>query len=122
MAATAVAGYSVNVSRVRFISPAPATHRSSPPAGEQWQYEVKFDGFQVQVHKVGLADILFGKNGGDLTDRFPTRRQPADPAFECDPSIDLAPQIASSDEEAIATAHWHPFGATSLTRRCLRAS
>jgi bifunctional non-homologous end joining protein LigD len=64
--------YAADVSRVQFIPPALATLRSSPPAGEQWQYEVKFDGFRAQLHKVGLAAALFGKNGGDLTTRFPT--------------------------------------------------
>jgi ATP-dependent DNA ligase len=62
----------VDVSRVRFIPPALATQRSSPPAGEHWQYEVKFDGFRIQLHKVGLAATLFGRNGGDLTRRIPT--------------------------------------------------
>jgi bifunctional non-homologous end joining protein LigD len=64
--------YSVDVSHARFIPPALATLRSSPPAGEHWQYEVKFDGFRAQLHKAGLAAALFGKNGGDLTRRFPT--------------------------------------------------
>jgi bifunctional non-homologous end joining protein LigD len=62
----------VDVSRVQFIPPALATLKSAPPAGAQWQYEVKFDGFRVQIHKQGLAVALFGKNGGNLTTRFPT--------------------------------------------------
>jgi bifunctional non-homologous end joining protein LigD len=62
----------VDVSRVRFIPPALAKLRSAPPVGEQWQYEVKFDGFRIQIHKLGLAVALFGKNGGNLTTRFPT--------------------------------------------------
>jgi hypothetical protein len=55
-----VAGYVVRVSRVRFIPPALATLRSSPPTGELWQFEVKFDGFRIQIHKLGLAVALFG--------------------------------------------------------------
>jgi bifunctional non-homologous end joining protein LigD len=60
------------MSRVRFIPPALATLRSSPPAGEKWQYELKFDGWRVQLHKAGATAVAFGKNGGDLTRRFPT--------------------------------------------------
>jgi bifunctional non-homologous end joining protein LigD len=33
---------------------------------------VKFDGFRIQIHKLRLAVALFGKNGGNLTTRFPT--------------------------------------------------
>jgi bifunctional non-homologous end joining protein LigD len=62
----------VDVSRVRFIPPALATLRPSPPTANGWQFEVKFDGFRAQLHKAGLAAALFGKNGGDLTTRFPT--------------------------------------------------
>jgi len=60
------------VSRVRFIPPAVPKLRASPPTGQGWSYEVKLDGFWVQLHKVGLAVTLFGKNGGNLTTRFST--------------------------------------------------
>jgi bifunctional non-homologous end joining protein LigD len=43
----------VEASRVPFIPRAIPRLRASPPAGDAWQYEVKFD-------------------GGDLTRRFPT--------------------------------------------------
>jgi ATP-dependent DNA ligase len=46
--------------------------KPSPPTGANWSYEVKLDGFRVQLHKVGLAATLYGKNGGTLTTRFPT--------------------------------------------------
>jgi ATP-dependent DNA ligase len=36
------------------------------------QYKDKFDGFRAQPHKAGLAATISGKNGGDLTRRFPT--------------------------------------------------
>jgi bifunctional non-homologous end joining protein LigD len=60
------------VSRVPFIPPALAKLRSSPPAGEGWQYELKFDGWRAQLHKAGQSAAIYGKNGGDLTRRFPT--------------------------------------------------
>jgi bifunctional non-homologous end joining protein LigD len=55
-----------------FIPPALPKLRTSPPIGEQWQYEVKLDGFRAQLHKAGHFATIFGKNGGDLTRRFPT--------------------------------------------------
>jgi bifunctional non-homologous end joining protein LigD len=64
--------YPVDVSRVQFIPPALAKLRPSPPIGQGWQFEVKFDGFRVQLHKAGRAAFVFGKNGGGLTHRFPT--------------------------------------------------
>ena len=34
-------------------------------------YELKFDGYRVQLHKAGLSSSIYGKNGGDFTRRFP---------------------------------------------------
>jgi ATP-dependent DNA ligase len=45
------AQYPVDVSNIQFILPAFPKLRSSPPAGEGWQYELKFDGWRVQLHK-----------------------------------------------------------------------
>jgi len=60
------------VSRVRFIRPALAKLRSSPPSGKGWQYELKFGGYRVQLHKVGTVATIDSKNGADFTRRFPT--------------------------------------------------
>jgi bifunctional non-homologous end joining protein LigD len=61
----------VDVSRVRFIPPALPKLRASPPTGEGWLYELKFDGYRVQLHKDGLSSAIFGRNGGDFSRRFP---------------------------------------------------
>jgi bifunctional non-homologous end joining protein LigD len=45
--------------------------RASPPIGDGWQYEVKFDGYRLQHHKAGLSSAMYGKNGGDFTRRVP---------------------------------------------------
>jgi bifunctional non-homologous end joining protein LigD len=42
-----------------------------PPVGEGWQFELKFDDWRLQLRKAGASSTLFGKNGGDLTRRFP---------------------------------------------------
>jgi bifunctional non-homologous end joining protein LigD len=59
------------VSRVQFIPPALPKLRASPPTGEGWLYELKFDGYRVQLHKAGLSSSIYGRNGGDFTRRFP---------------------------------------------------
>jgi ATP-dependent DNA ligase len=56
---------------VRYPS-ALATLRSSSPSGERWQYELKFAGYRVQLHKSGAVATIFSKNGADFTRRFPT--------------------------------------------------
>jgi bifunctional non-homologous end joining protein LigD len=35
-------------------------------------HEVKFDGYRVQAHKVGLRVVLFSRNGHDFSERFPS--------------------------------------------------
>ena len=37
----------------RYLPPATPTLRSAPPCGEQWPHDVKFDGWQIQLHKHG---------------------------------------------------------------------
>jgi bifunctional non-homologous end joining protein LigD len=61
----------VDVSRVAFIPPALPKLRASPPTGEGWLYELKFDGYRVQLHKAGVSSLIYGRNGGDFTRRFP---------------------------------------------------
>jgi len=54
-----------------FIPPCEPTLRDRLPKGEGWRYEVKFDGYRMQVHKVGRAVTLYTRNGADWTERFP---------------------------------------------------
>jgi bifunctional non-homologous end joining protein LigD len=54
-----------------FIAPCEPTSRDRLPKGEGWRYEVKFDGYRMQVHKVGRDVTLYTRNGGDWTERFP---------------------------------------------------
>ena len=44
-------------------------------AGDGWLHEVKFDGYRVQVHKVGSRVVIFSRNGHDFTERFPSIAQ-----------------------------------------------
>ena len=45
------------------------------PAGDGWLHEVKFDGYRVQVHKVGSRVVIYSRNGHDFTERFPSIAQ-----------------------------------------------
>jgi bifunctional non-homologous end joining protein LigD len=54
-----------------FIPPCIPTLRDRLPKGEGWLFEVKFDGYRVQVHKAGHRITLYTRNGADWTSRFP---------------------------------------------------
>jgi bifunctional non-homologous end joining protein LigD len=50
----------------------PSSRRASPlrdrlPSGQRWLYEVKFDGYRMQVHKVGEHVTFYTRNGADWT-------------------------------------------------------
>jgi bifunctional non-homologous end joining protein LigD len=59
-----------------FIRPCEPTLRDRLPKGEGWRYEVKFDGYRMQVHKAGPVVALYTRNGADWTDRFPLLADP----------------------------------------------
>ena len=41
------------------------------PTGERWAYELKLDGYRLQLHKFGRRVTIFSRNGHDWTERFP---------------------------------------------------
>jgi hypothetical protein len=55
----------------RFIVPCSPIQRCRPPVGRDWQHEVKFDGWRVQLHKSNRGAAIYTKNGNDFTRRFP---------------------------------------------------
>src|SRR5262252_7450826 len=58
-----------------FIVPSSPIPAKAVPAGDGWVHEVKFDGYRVQVHKLGSKVVLYSRNGHDFTDRFPSIAQ-----------------------------------------------
>ena len=54
-----------------FIPPCEPTLRDRLPKGEGWLYEVKFDGYRMQVHKADRTVTLYARSGADWTERFP---------------------------------------------------
>ena len=54
----------ISVSAFRFIQPCSPIRAKEVPAGEGWLHEVKFDGYRVQVHKVGSCVIIYSRASG----------------------------------------------------------
>jgi bifunctional non-homologous end joining protein LigD len=59
----------------RVYSPMLATLDERVPAGEQWLFEVKFDGFRALAYVRPGACRLVSRTEHDLTERFPTLAQ-----------------------------------------------
>ena len=57
--------------RLAFIRPALAVPAKSPPKGDQWVHEAKWDGFRIQVVKDGSDVRLYSKNGAEWTKKLP---------------------------------------------------
>jgi len=54
-----------------FIRPCEPSSRDRLPKGDGWIYEVKFDGYRLQVHKTADTVTLYTRQGADWTARFP---------------------------------------------------
>jgi len=63
------------VSAFRFIPPCSPIRAKEVPTGDGWLHEVKFDGYRVQVHKLGSRVTIYSRNGHDFTERFPSIAQ-----------------------------------------------
>src|SRR5262249_17563922 len=84
---------------LRFIQPCSPVLANTVPAGDDWRHEIKFDGFRVQIHKLGNEVELFSRNGSRFSRRFPRlvsvlREMPAK-------SVILDGEIVASDAEAV---------------------
>jgi bifunctional non-homologous end joining protein LigD len=116
---------------LRFIQPCSPILANTVPAGDDWQHEIKFDGFRVQIHKLGNEVELFSRNGSRFSRRFPRlvsvlRELPAK-------SIILDGEIVASDAAGIpdfwrlflrsakpAELHVWAFDLLALNRKDLR--
>jgi len=54
-----------------FIEPALPKLRASPPLGDVWIHEVKFDGYRIQLHKTLSTVSLYSKGGSDFRRKCP---------------------------------------------------
>jgi hypothetical protein len=55
-----------------FIEPCLPTLGQTVPAGPQWAYEIKHDGFRFICRRDGDRVRVFSRRGNDYTDRVPT--------------------------------------------------
>ena len=52
------------------MPPQLATTATHAPAGPEWLYEIKYDGYRIQMRLQDGAVSLLTRNGHDWTDRF----------------------------------------------------
>ena len=53
-----------------FIPPSEPVENSTPPIGENWSHELKWDGYRCQAHLENKKATLLSKNGKPLDSRF----------------------------------------------------
>ncbi|MBZ9887184.1 ATP-dependent DNA ligase [Mesorhizobium sp. BR1-1-3] len=56
--------------RLKFIKPMEPELVETPPQGDEWLHEIKFDGYRTQIMKDENGIRLFTKNGYDWTGRY----------------------------------------------------
>lgn len=57
--------------RPAFLPVQLATLATTPPEGDDWVHELKYDGYRIEGVLVGGKATLFSRNGTDWTDRMP---------------------------------------------------
>lgn len=55
----------------KFIEPCHPQRATTVPTGDDWQHEIKFDVFRVQIHKSECDVVLFSRNGRHFGKRYP---------------------------------------------------
>ena len=53
-----------------YIDPCDPVLRKVPPSGDDWLYEIKWDGYRAQLHIRPGKIIVYSRKGFDWTDRF----------------------------------------------------
>ncbi|NKL65344.1 ATP-dependent DNA ligase [Rhizobium leguminosarum] len=59
------------------VEPCLALLKSKPPKGDDWVYEIKWDGYRLFVHVEPTRIRILTRGGHDWTDRFPAIKQAA---------------------------------------------
>ncbi|MBY3067481.1 ATP-dependent DNA ligase [Rhizobium laguerreae] len=59
------------------IEPCLALLKARPPKGDDWVYEIKWDGYRLSVHIEPRRIRILTRGGHDWTDRFPAIKQAA---------------------------------------------
>jgi bifunctional non-homologous end joining protein LigD len=58
------------VIRPQYIMPMMPTLSGEPPKGDEWQHEIKYDGYRAQLHLTRSEARAFTRNGHDWTERY----------------------------------------------------
>lgn len=56
--------------RPQYITPMMPTLAEEPPEGDDWQHEIKYDGYRTQLHLTRGEARAFTRNGYDWTERY----------------------------------------------------
>jgi bifunctional non-homologous end joining protein LigD len=86
----------------RAYRPMLATPAEDVPKGEEWLYEVKWDGYRATVDLYGSDATLTSRNGNDLTQRFRSVSTAIERAIKT-PDCVLDGEVCALDEEGRAT-------------------
>jgi len=81
-----------------FMEPQLATLRASPPEGEKWLHEIKFDGYRIQAHVCDGKVKLFTRKGLDWTARFGDAIAKSLATLDCDDAIIDGEVVVPSDK------------------------
>jgi bifunctional non-homologous end joining protein LigD len=57
--------------KAKFIEPMKALLQAEPPSGDDWVYEIKFDGFRALAYADGANVRLLSRNEKSFDDKFP---------------------------------------------------
>ncbi len=85
-----------------FIEPQFATLRSSPPSGEEWLHEVKFDGYRIQAHIADGKVKLFTRKGLDWTGKFGKAIPAALAGLDCGDAV-IDGEVAVLSDKGVAS-------------------
>jgi bifunctional non-homologous end joining protein LigD len=80
-----------------FISPQLATLRDSPPQGKNWIFEVKLDGYRLQLHRKNAVTSILTRSGLNWTSKFSALESGA--AMLATRNAVIDGEVVSTDEE-----------------------
>lgn len=97
-------------SKARFVEPMLCLSAPSLPQGEEWQYELKLDGYRALAIKTAGKVLLRSRNDKDFTTRYPSiadvlKKLPDDTII--DGELGVYPAITNSGRDSPAFSAMH---------------
>ncbi|MBB5172494.1 DNA ligase D [Texcoconibacillus texcoconensis] len=84
------------------------TRTDELPKGDQWHYEIKYDGYRAKLTWDGKSLSITSKNGHTLEDKFPeinTQDLPTDKTFELDGELSILDNLGKADFYTLQRRH-----------------